>query len=289
MNDLKHTTPETETLQQELPAAAEKKTPPAAADKDSTAELIKAIVLAALIALSIRSFIFEPFNIPSGSMFPTLLVGDYLFVEKYSYGYSKYSMPGGIINFRGRIFESRPERGDVVVFRQPHDPSIDYIKRLVGLPGDKIQVKGGILNINGKPIMRDFRNTEKVDHDENSFLYNKYIETLPNGLQHYIYEKSDYDRLDNTEVYTVPQGYYFAMGDNRDSSMDSRVTDMVGPVPAENLVGRAWFIFFSSRGITDQCPAGEGTLGILKSFACKIIKYPQAIRYERFFKVINKI
>jgi len=260
-------------------------------NKDGAIDLIKSIIIAGIIALGIRAFAFEPFNIPSGSMFPTLLVGDYLFVEKYSYGYSQYSFPFGIIKFKGRIFESSPKRGDVAVFRKPGNTDIDYIKRIIGLPGDKIQVKHGVLNINGKIVMRDFRNTEKVkSYHNSSFLFKKYIETLPNGLQHYIYEISDNEQLDNTKIYTVPQGHYFAMGDNRDNSMDSRVLDAVGFIPAENLIGRAWFLFFSTEGIENKCTRKDnGSIAIIKSVFCKLVEYPQAVRYKRFFKIINKI
>lgn len=253
-------------------------------EKDSIYEFVKAIAIAALIALVIRSFAFEPFNIPSGSMFPTLLVGDYLFVEKYSYGYSTYSLPFAIPGFRGRVFEKMPKRGDVAVFRHPVKSDIDYIKRIIGLPGDIIQVKEGILNINGKPIMRDFRNTEM----EENVLYKKYVETLPEGLKHYVYEKSDDDFFDNTHEYKVPNGYYFAMGDNRDSSLDSRAQEQVGFIPSENLIGRAWFIFFSTEGAQNKCEI-EGLLATEREYFCRASEWVKGIRYKRIFKIINKI
>jgi len=259
-------------------------------EEDSIYELVKAMLTAAAIALVIRSFIFEPFNIPSGSLLPTLQIGDYLFVEKYAYGYSQYSFPFGIIKFHGRVLEKQVKRGDIAVFRQPKKPEINYIKRIVGLPGDKIQVKGGILNINGNPVMRDFRNAEVISDDGRTSLYRRYIETLPNGVQHYIYEISDSETLDNTPVYTVPEGYYFAMGDNRDASQDSRVMDAVGFVPAENLVGRAWFIFFSTEGAEEACPfKGEGVTDILSAVGCKLVTWPKAIRYSRFLKPVNSL
>jgi signal peptidase I len=262
---------------------------PAEKDEDDIVELIKAVMTAAAIALLIRSFAFEPFNIPSGSLLPTLQIGDYLFVEKYAYGYSKYSFPLDVVPFEGRVFGAAPKRGDIAVFRQPKKPKVDYIKRIIGLSGDKIQVKGGILNINGKPVMRDFRNLETVTADEgNATLYKLFIETLPNGVQHHIYEISDEERLDNTRVYEVPEGHYFAMGDNRDSSLDSRVQEEVGFIPAENLVGRAWFIFFSTEGIGRKC-GREGRFAVLASFGCKLVEWPQAIRFSRFFKNVNKI
>lgn len=257
-------------------------------DDNSIVELVKAMVTAALIALLIRSFALEPFNIPSGSLLPTLQIGDYLFVEKYSYGYSQYSFPLNIIHFSGRIFGAEPVRGDIAVFRQPKKVSIDYIKRVIGLPGDRIQVKGGILRINGQPVTRDFRNLEPISDGGHAALYKRYIETLPNGLQHYTYEISDSEKFDNTPVYTVPEGYYFVMGDNRDSSLDSRAQDELGFVPAENLIGRAWFIFFSTEGVGDRCEK-TGTYAIAASFGCKLLEWPQVIRYSRLFKRVNKI
>lgn len=263
-------------------------TKPDERDEDDIFSLVRAMATAALIALCIRSFAFEPFNIPSGSLLPTLQIGDYLFVEKYSYGYSRYSFPLDMMPFNGRIFESPVKRGDIAVFRQPKKTGIDYIKRIVGLPGDRIQVNGGILNINGKPVMRDFRNSETVNAEGSASLYKRYIETLPNGVQHYIYEISDSERLDNTPEYVVPPGHYFAMGDNRDSSLDSRVLADVGFIPAENLIGRAWFIFFSTAGIGDTC-AREGKFALAASLGCKLIEWPKAIRYSRIFKRIQKI
>ena len=259
-----------------------------AEQSDDLYELVKAMLVAAAIALLIRSFLFEPFNIPSGSLLPTLQIGDYLFVEKYAYGYSKYSFPMDIINFDGRIMGSQPTRGDIVVFRQPKRAGIDYIKRLIGLPGDRIQVKDGVLNINGKPVMRDYRDIEYITDDGRSAMYKRYIETLPNGVRHYIYQISDNGRYDNTPVYTVPVGHYFMMGDNRDSSLDSRDIEDLGFVPAENLIGRAWFIFFSTEGTGDKCDR-DGNFAFFRSLGCKLIEWPKAIRYSRFLKNVNKI
>ena len=260
-------------------------------DEDDIIELVKAMAVAAVVALLIRSFAFEPFNIPSGSLLPTLQIGDYLFVEKYAYGYSKYSFPLDLIDFKGRIFGAGPARGDIAVFRQPKKTGIDYIKRIIGLPGDSIQVKEGVLYINGKLVMRDFRDADFVTDDGHSSLYRRYIETLPNGVQHYIYEISDNERFDNTPAYTVPPGAYFAMGDNRDSSMDSRAQDELGFIPAENLIGRAWFIFFSTEGVGNKCDKENGVSAIaaVASFGCKLIEWPKAVRYSRFFKNVNKI
>lgn len=216
-------------------------------EKGEISEFAKTAVIAVLLALLIRSFMYEPFNIPSGSMLPTLVVGDYLFVSKPAYGYSKFSFPFGMANFDGRLMEEKPQRGDVVVFRLPSNPSIDYIKRLIGLPGDKIQVIGGRLYINGEQVERE--PVGLVQSDENSDLLKRpvmeYIETLPGGVMHSIYEEGDNEDLDNTAEYIVPENHYFMMGDNRDNSMDSRVSSLVGYVPFDNFVGRAEILFFS--------------------------------------------
>lgn len=257
-------------------------------EADDLVELFKAMSVAAVIAIVIRTFLLEPFNIPSGSMFPTLLVGDYLFVEKYSYGYSKYSFPLDLGGFDGRIMEDIPARGDVAVFRQPKKPHIDYIKRIIGLPGDRIQVREGILYLNGEAATREFVGTEDVKEGMTLDVFSKYIETLPDGRKHFIYEMSDFERYDDTVEFVVPEGFYFAMGDNRDSSLDSRVQDQVGFVPAENLVGRAWFIFFSTEGVGETC-AREGSLAALKSIGCKIVTWPKVIRYERLFKNVQAL
>ncbi|MDD9900703.1 MAG: signal peptidase I [Alphaproteobacteria bacterium] len=265
------------------------KTAPRTEEGDDIIEVAKAMALAALLAVCIRTFLFEPFNIPSGSMLPSLLVGDYLFVEKYAYGYSKYSFPLDIVSFEGRVFGKDPKRGDVAVFRQPKRPDIDYIKRIVGLPGDVVQVKKGILYINGNAVVRDFRGIENVrDEEGNYIIYNRYVETLPGGVEHYIYEMNDEEPYDDTQTYVVPEGYYFAMGDNRDRSQDSRVTHAVGPVPAENLVGRAWFLFFSTNGVGDACDR-DGFLAPVRSIGCKLVTWPRVIRYKRIFKRVQKL
>ncbi len=232
-------------------------------------ELVKTIVYAILIAVVVRTFLFEPFSIPSGSMIPTLLVGDYLFVSKYSFGYSRYSLPFGLPLFSGRLFGHEPERGDVVVFKLPADNTTDYIKRVIGLPGDRIQMIDGILNINGVPVRRepagDFTAGGAVRQ-----VYHRYYETLPNGRRHEIIEIGDSGPLDNTNVYTVPPGHYFMMGDNRDSSRDSRFLGEVGYVPFVNLIGRAEVIFFSVDGS-----------------ALHFWNWPDSIRFDRLFRSIQ--
>jgi signal peptidase I len=216
-------------------------------------ETVKTLVYAGLIAVVVRTLAFEPFNIPSGSMIPTLLIGDFLFVSKYSYGYSRFSMPFAPPLFSGRILGSVPHRGDVVVFRFTRDTSIDYVKRVIGLPGDHIQVKAGQLYVNGAEVPRvaagDY---EWQDENGTRLVSKKYIEALPNGPKHAILKISDDPRggggdvdANNTDEYVVPPGDLFMMGDNRDDSSDSRFMNSLGFVPMENLVGRAQFIFFS--------------------------------------------
>src|SRR5499433_1539118 len=203
------------------------------------AETGRVIFHALIIALVIRTFLFQPFNIPSGSMKATLLIGDYLFVSKYSYGYSHYSLPLSPRLFSGRIFGAEPQRGDVAVFRLPKDESIDYVKRVIGLPGDRIQMIDGLLRINGVPVKRQ-RIADFID-DENGGAerVRRWRETLPNGVSYEALDLEDNGFLDNTEEYLVPPGHYFMMGDNRDNSADSRVPSAVGYVPFENLIGKA--------------------------------------------------
>jgi len=208
-------------------------------------ESAKTIVYAGLIAVAIRTVLFEPFNIPSGSMIPTLLVGDYLFVSKYSYGYSRFSLPFSPPLFPGRVFARLPDRGDVAVFKLPRDTSTDYIKRIIGLPGDRIQVREGQLYINGQEVSRQPAGDCVADESGIRMVQRRYLETLPNGVKHYICKATDEGEANNTQEFLVPTDRIFAMGDNRDNSLDSRFMNGVGYVPLENLVGRAEFLFFS--------------------------------------------
>jgi signal peptidase I len=232
---------------------------------ESKFEFVKTIVIAGVLALGFRSLIFEPFNIPSGSMVPTLLVGDYLFVSKYSYGYSRYSFPFGMAPFSGRVFAKKPNRGDVAVFRQPNNESVAFIKRIVGLPGDKIQVKSGILQVNDTPVERVQKGKSTASNGYNSVNFIVYEESLPNGKSYLVQEHSDIDALDNTGIFEVPDGHYFMMGDNRDNSRDSR-TASVGMVPEKNLIGRAERLFFSHNN---------------SAALWEIWKWPFAIRFDR--------
>jgi len=234
-------------------------------------ETVSVIVQALLLALVIRTLFFQPFSIPSGSMRPTLLEGDYLFVTKWAYGYSRHSLPFSPPLFSGRIWASVPERGDVVVFKFPPNPSIDYIKRVIGLPGDRIQMKSGQLLINGQPVQRDkvgeINNPDVTEVDRPVDVYR---ETLPNGVSYETLDLTPNGIGDDTREFVVPEGHYFMMGDNRDNSSDSRF--QVGFVPDDNLVGRANIIFFSIAG-------GASPL--------ELWKWPTEIRPSRFFNMVR--
>jgi len=237
-------------------------------------ETVRVIIHALIIALVIRTFLFQPFNIPSGSMEGTLLVGDYLFVSKYSYGYSHYSLPLSPRLFKGRIFGSDPKRGDVVVFRLPKNDSIDFIKRVIGLPGDTIQMKQGLLYINGTPVKRkrvsDFVGADPCGSGQAIVRVKRWRETLPNGASYDTLDCVDNGFYDNTGVYKVPPGDFFMMGDNRDNSADSR--SLVGYVPLANIVGRAQMIFFSVRGGAQ---------------AWEFWRWPWSVRWNRLFKLVR--
>jgi signal peptidase I len=231
------------------------------------------IVEAILLALVVRTFLFQPFNIPSGSMEDTLLIGDYLFVSKYAYGYSRYSFPFDV-PFSGRIWAGEPERGDVVVFRPPNDTSTDFIKRVIGLPGDTIQMRNGQLFINDVAVPKErIDDYMEVQDDGRVVAVPRYRETLPNGVSYEVLDRIPNASVDNTRVFEVPPGHYFMMGDNRDASNDSRLD--VGYVPAENLVGRAEIIFFSVNKDSQNEPA-----------IWEFWKKPWGIRFDRFFRWI---
>jgi signal peptidase I len=234
------------------------------------------ILQALLIALVIRSFLFQPFNIPSGSMEPTLLVGDYLFVSKFSYGFSRYSLPFSPPLFWGRVLGAWPNRGDIVVFRRGSD---DFIKRVIGLPGDRIQLVGGGIFINGTPVERhriaDFVGRDPcrpAPPDGPPVRVTQWHETLPNGVSYRTLQCSSHAGFpDYTGIYIVPPGHFFMMGDNRENSEDSRFPD-VGFVPFENFIGRAQLIFFSIGG-------GDS--------AWQVWSWPWSVRWHRFFTVVR--
>ena len=244
--------------------------------REEWSEFARTAVIAIILALLVRTFLYEPFNIPSGSMKPTLEVGDYLFVSKPAYGFSRYSFPFALapIEKGQRVPHKEPQRGDVIVFKLPTNPGIDYIKRLVGLPGDTIQVIDGRLYINHRLVHREPLGLKKVEENGNTTTMMEYLETLPGGVIHHIYEESDEEMLDNTPEFVVPEGHYFMMGDNRDNSQDSRVQDLVGFVPYENLVGRASFLFFSTNGYANLV---------------EVWKWPWSIRYNRIFQSVEPV
>ena len=242
--------------------------------KERRGGLLRLIVSVLLLAWVIRSFVFAPFSIPSGSMLPTLFIGDYVMVAKWPYGFSRVSFPWGFPSFDGRIFSSLPERGDVVVFRAP-GTNEDFIKRVIGLPGDRIEVRGGMLVINGQPIPRRQAGTFAMPVSANSpcrvvagatpmtshtddggtaCLYPTFQESLPGGHSYRVIDQVDNPRADNIPVTVVPEGRVFLMGDNRDDSLDSRFSIAeggIGFVPVENLIGRATLIFWSTDGTAE--------------------------------------
>jgi signal peptidase I len=243
-------------------------------------EFAQTVVVVVTIVFVVRTFLFQPFRIPSGSMENTLLVGDYIIVSKYPYGYSNYSIPFSPNLFSGRILGSGPDRGDVVVFAYPADPSVDYIKRVVGLPGDHIRMSGGVLYINGQAAKQE-RVEDFVEDlaDGSERPVPRYRETLAGGRQHEILDRVKDNVFDDTPEFVVPAGHYFMMGDNRDNSNDSRVPNSgVGFVPAENIVGRAEFILSSWSCSDDwECAARLG----------EVWTWPWTLRAGRIFHAIK--
>jgi len=229
----------------------------------------KFIVILVVVAVVFRSFVVLPYRIDSGSMMGTLLINDYYYVSKFSYGYSRYSTPFEIIRADGRLFGSMPERGDVAVFKLPTDNYTDYIKRVIGLPGDRIRVRAGVLYLNNEMVPRvrveDFVG---LNNDGEEIAVRQYRETLPNGVTYLTLDTMPRSDGDFTEEYVVPEGHFFMMGDNRDNSLDSRFLDDVGYVPYENLVGRASIRFFSTDG---------------SAAIWQVWRWPSAIRWERLF------
>jgi signal peptidase I len=237
---------------------------------------LKSVGLAIGFVLIVRTVAAEPFVIPSPSMVPTLLVGDALIANKHAYGYGKFSSPIGLMpDFAGRVLGALPERGDVVVFRLPRDPATSYVKRLIGLPGDRIQMRHGGLYINGRAVSRRPIGVYSTDWDGRTWFFTRYLETLPNGREHEILKLADGQPLDDTREFIVPPRSFFMMGDNRDMSLDSRVPSEaggVGFVPEENLIGRAALVLFS------RDPAVSWW---------DIPQWPHAFRRSRFFAAVE--
>jgi signal peptidase I len=236
-------------------------------------EAVVVCAWALVLFFAFRAFAFQQFHIPSGSMKPTLLVGDSLAVSKFVYGYSRYSLPLSLPLFSGRVFAGEPSRGDVVVFRLPRNDSEDRIKRIVGLPGDRVRMVGGALHLNDVPVKRE-RLEDVIDTDEvagRAVIVKRWRETLPNGVSYVTLDLFNDGDADDTEVFIVPPGHYFMMGDNRDASNDSRFSE-VGFVPFENIVGQAKIIYFSIGG---GIPAWQ------------VWNWPASLRFHRVFMTVR--
>ena len=241
--------------------------------KNFLTENLKTIFYALIIAIFIRSIFFQPFYIPSSSMEPNLLVGDRLFVTKYSYGYSKHSFPFSPPIFSGRIIYNQPKRGDVVVFKTPADNRTDYIKRLIGLPGDTVQFIDGNLFINENKVLKTIKSSnDKLFCGNKIIKVNTFKEKLPNGKIYYASYRQNYS-FQNSDKFIVPNNHFFFLGDNRDCSKDSRFLSQVGYVHKNNLVGKAQILFFSSNPN--------------KGSALIFWKWSKILRFDRFFKKIN--
>ncbi len=237
--------------------------------KKKILENIKTLFYALIIALIIRSFLYQPFYIPSSSMEPNLLIGDRIFVSKYSYGYSRHSLPFSPKIYNKRVFPKTPKRGDIIVFKTPADNRTDYIKRLIGLPGDTIQISNKELYLNDVKILQEkIENKTNISCGREFIKANFFKETLPNGISYIATYRSDGTMI-NSDKFVVPDNHYFFMGDNRDCSKDSRFLSSVGYVNFNNLVGKAELIFFSND-------KSKGSL----------LKFWRTLRFNRFFKKI---
>ncbi len=259
--------------------------------KEKMIEVFKTFFFAIVVAILLRSLAYEPFTIPSGSMKPNLLVGDFLFVSKFSYGYSRYSFPyGRYFPIKGRLFSSNPKRGDVAVFKFPGDNKTDYIKRIIGLPGDNIKIKDGIVFVNNEPLVKTkigkFSDMHRDGYVEDYYLYEeinkqgkiyKVLDDIAfDGVVGISYDGSKPFDVNNTQNYTVPKNKYFVMGDNREHSSDSRILNQVGYVPKENLVGKAALIFLSIEYNTKY----------FEVLGFRIGKLPKSIRLNRIGKLL---
>ncbi len=258
--------------------------------KEKTLEVFKTFIYAILIAVFLRSFAYEPFTIPSGSMKPNLLVGDFLFVSKFSYGFSRFSVPfGRYIPIKGRVFFSEPKRGDIAVFKYPGDNKTDYIKRIIGLPGDNISIENGTVFVNNIPVERSnigiFEDMHRNGYMEKFDLIK---EKNNDGKEYLVLDDQNFNGIigsdpnniildvNNTKNYSVPVEHYFVMGDNREHSSDSRILDQVGYVAKDNLVGKAAIIFLSIEYSTKY----------IEIMGLKLLKLPKLVRINRIGKLL---